>query len=95
LLEHDSYGYEINKSIQESSGGAYELREATLYGVFRRLEENNYIKSYWGDEARGARRRYYQVTPAGREFYIKSIADWKQTIKLINLLIKSEGDHNE
>ena len=50
LLKSDSYGYEINKSIQERTRGRYELKEATLYSAFRRLEETGLISSYWGDE---------------------------------------------
>ena len=45
--------------------GRYELKEATLYTAFRRLEEAGCIRSYWGDEATGARRRYYAITEAG------------------------------
>ncbi|HEK9037034.1 TPA: helix-turn-helix transcriptional regulator, partial [Clostridioides difficile] len=40
LLEKDSYGYEINKSILEKTKGLYELKEATLYTAFRRLEQS-------------------------------------------------------
>ena len=39
LLQHDSYGYEINKVIRKISEDRYELKEATLYTAFRRLEE--------------------------------------------------------
>ena len=51
LLHGDSYGYEINKIISSLSSGRFELKEATLYTAFRRLEEQGYIISYWG--ARG------------------------------------------
>lgn len=51
LLGGDSYGYQINKAIQRKTGGQYELKEATLYTAFRRLEEAGCITSYWGDEA--------------------------------------------
>ena len=91
LLERDSYGYEINKSIQERSGGRYELKEATLYGAFRRLEEAGCIQSYWGNETTGARRRYYRVTPAGRAAYRKSRDEWLETRSLIDLLLSSAG----
>ena len=37
LLRGDSYGYEINKTIESLSGGAFVLKEATLYTAFRRL----------------------------------------------------------
>ena len=59
LIEGDSYGYQINKAISELSEGSFELKEATLYTSFRRLEEKKLISSYWGDENSGARRRYY------------------------------------
>lgn len=55
--EKDSYGYEINKTIAESSGGRYELKEATLYTAFKRLEDAGLISSYWGDQSTGARRK--------------------------------------
>lgn len=54
LMQRDSYGYEINKTVRELSGGRYELKEATLYTAFKRLEETGQIMSYWGSEATGA-----------------------------------------
>ncbi|MCL1975390.1 MAG: PadR family transcriptional regulator [Firmicutes bacterium] len=87
LYNNESYGYKINKAIQEKSGGKYELKEATLYGAFRRLEENGYISSYWGDEATGARRRYYNITPVGRDFFKDCCKEWETAKALINTLI--------
>ena len=49
LNEGDSYGYEIFKKIVEKSDGLYELKEATLYSSYRRLEQEGSITSYWGD----------------------------------------------
>lgn len=91
LIARDSYGYEINKSIQERSAGRYELKEATLYGAFRRLEEAGCIQSYWGNEQTGARRRYYRVTTGGRDTFHRSRAEWLETRQLIDLLIAA-GD---
>ena len=90
LLHKDSYGYEINKSIQEKTGNRYELKEATLYSSFRRLEEAAMISSYWGDETTGARRRYYSITKLGRQVYIKNKEDWEETKDIIELLLKEE-----
>lgn len=93
LIDGDSYGYEINKAIRQKTGGSYELKEATLYTAFRRLEEDRSILSYWGDETTGARRRYYRVTDKGRETYKQRIAEWEEVKTLIDRLIKDgEGD---
>ncbi len=48
LLEGDSYGYQINKSISQKTNEQFELKEATLYAAFRRLEAAGAIKTYWG-----------------------------------------------
>ena len=67
LSHGDSYGYQINKTIATLSDGEVELKEATLYTAFRRLETAGLIQSYWGSETSGARRRYYAITEAGLE----------------------------
>ena len=87
LLHGDNYGYEINKSIMQKTDGRYELKEATLYTAFRRLEQAGFIISYWGDEQTGARRRYYSITEEGRELHKSLIADWNYAKELIDKLI--------
>lgn len=94
LLNGDSYGYQINKSIQQKTSGQYELKEATLYSAFRRLEEAGCINSYWGDEVTGARRRYYSITPRGRVTFSRLKTEWKSASELINTLIAEEGAPN-
>ena len=90
LVHSDSYGYEINKAIQQKTGNQYELKEATLYTAFRRLEESGCISSYWGDENTGARRRYYTITPIGRQTYEKLKNEWNTAKSLIDKLIMDE-----
>ena len=92
LTRGDNYGYEINKSIQQKTDGQYELKEATLYTAFRRLEQAGCITSYWGDEQTGARRRYYRITDTGREIFDVLIDEWKTAKELIDKLIKTEGE---
>ena len=83
----DSYGYQINKTIQERTNQTYELKEATLYSAFRRLEQAGYICSYWGNETTGARRRYYTITKEGREAYQQMRDEWEHSKQLIDHLI--------
>lgn len=91
LLQGDSYGYKINKAINEKTDHKYELKEATLYTAFKRLEENGCISSYWGDENSGARRRYYTITSLGRQTYRQLKTEWKTAKDLIDKLIEDGG----
>lgn len=87
LKDGDSYGYEIYKKIIEKSEGAYELKEATLYSSFRRLEKEGYITSYWGDETQGGRRKYYKITALGENLYNLNKQDWEFAKRIIDKLI--------
>jgi DNA-binding PadR family transcriptional regulator len=88
LIEKDSYGYQINKDIMDKTDNRYELKEATLYSAFRRLEQADLITSYWGDEEVGARRRYYAITQKGRDAYQEYKRDWEDTKSIIDKLLK-------
>ena len=92
LMGGDNYGYEINKSIQQRTGGQYELKEATLYTAFRRLEQAGCISSYWGNEQTGARRRYYSITDSGRDTYAALMSEWNRAKGMIDKLIETEED---
>jgi PadR family transcriptional regulator PadR len=89
LAEQDRYGYEIYKEVLVRSDGEYELKEPSLYSAFRRLETQGYVRSYWGEESQGGRRKYYAITDTGKVYCEKSRQDW-QTIKII--LDKLIGD---
>lgn len=92
LAAGDSYGYEINKAVSQRTGGVYGFKEATLYTAFRRLEENGLIRSYWGQDGPGARRRYYAVTEAGRRQLEAERQTWRETRQVLDALImKEEG----
>ena len=91
LLKSDSYGYEINKIISTLSSGRFELKEATLYTAFKRLEEQGFIASYWGGSGAGARRRYYTITPSGREASHRLILEWLETKEIMDKLLIQEG----
>ena len=90
LSQGDSYGYQINKNVSALSGGLFEMKEATLYTAFRRLETAGYIRSYWGDEQSGARRRYYAITSAGQEKLRADQITWLETKAQIDLLLMEE-----
>lgn len=92
LLDGDSYGYKINKAILQKTENIYELKEATLYTAFRRLEDSGYIYSYWGNENTGARRRYYSITKEGKAECERLKAEWETTKKLIDKLLESDGN---
>lgn len=88
LMDQDRYGYEINNHILKKSGHQYELKEATLYTTFRRLENQGYVTSYWGEQSAGARRKYYSITEKGRTYFHQRIKEWENIKQLLDTLFE-------
>ncbi|MDR0696185.1 MAG: PadR family transcriptional regulator [Christensenellaceae bacterium] len=87
LSAKDSYGYEITKEIIEAGEGLIDVKDATIYTAFRRMETDGLITTYWGDGTFGARRKYYSITKAGSKLYNDRLVEWKQISRLLNNLI--------
>jgi PadR family transcriptional regulator PadR len=77
LAEHDSYGYAILKRVSELSGGRLEWSDGMLYPVLHRLERLGHIAGKWQKSETGRRRRYYRITPQGREQLAAERRQWQ------------------
>lgn len=95
LSRRDAYGYDIVKEVGELSNGEYELKEPTLYSAFRRMEGQGLIRSYWGEESQGGRRKYYSITPSGTQSYRRNLEDWRRARSLIDRLVAATDSSEE
>lgn len=87
LMDTDKYGYEITKLVSENSDQLYDLKEATMYSSLKRLENDSFISSYWGDETRGGRRKYYSITERGIELYAENKQNWDFAQQILKKLL--------
>jgi PadR family transcriptional regulator PadR len=78
ILEKDRYGYEISKEISRRTMDRFQIKEATLYAVFQRLEKKELITSYEGD------------VPLGRAFFREEIEEWRKTKEIIDIFMNLE-----
>jgi DNA-binding PadR family transcriptional regulator len=92
LKDKDSYGYEILKTILDKGNGLIDIRDATIYTAFKRMEKDELISTYWGGEGEGgARRKYYSISDKGKNYYLAKVREWKEINIVLNNLI--EGDN--
>src|SRR5256885_17203630 len=61
------HGYEIGRLIELRSGGMLRFNVASLYPLLYRLEERGWIRGRWVEKAGQRRRRFYRLTPGGRQ----------------------------
>ena len=63
----EMHGYEIARSIQQTSRDVLQVEEGSLYPALQRLELNGWVEGEWGLSANNRRARFYKLTPAGRK----------------------------
>lgn len=88
IIEKDRYGYEISKEVGQRTGQRFEIKEATLYAVFQRLEKKDMIESYYGDFTHGGKRKYYRITTLGKAYYQAMKEEWVATKEIIDLFME-------
>jgi DNA-binding PadR family transcriptional regulator len=70
LAGDDLHGYAILKEVEMRTGGKVRLSTGTLYGIIKRLLGDGLIvelRSRPADAVDDERRRYYRLTPQGRQ----------------------------
>lgn len=75
----DLYGYEIAKRLREQSGEGSPFAEGSLYPVLRSLSTAGWLSSRVVPSYVGPPRRYYRITPTGREVLADRLARWRET----------------
>jgi DNA-binding PadR family transcriptional regulator len=83
LAGEELHGYAILKEVAEQTAGEVQLSTGTLYGIIKRLLADGLIiemRRRPAVENDDARRRYYQLTDAGREV---AVAEARRMEKLV------------
>ena len=77
IARGETYGYEILTALDRQGGRIFGgAREGSVYPVLYRLEETGLISSRIRAEG-GRSRKYYAITPAGREALARQAEEWR------------------
>ena len=82
-LGEPRYGYALIEQLAEQG---LEIEQGTLYPLLRRLEEQGLLESEWNVEGSHPR-RYYVISPVGREVLKALTQEWKQLAKVMDVLL--------
>lgn len=86
LAEEEKYGYLIQQSLREASGGRVDPKAGTLYPLLHRLEEEKLIRSRWESDT-GRRRKWYGLTAKGKKKLHAQADEWFQLADCLTKLL--------
>ena len=81
----DGYGYDIVRRLRD--GGLAEVGDASVYGTLRRLYAAGALTSYVVPSESGPHRKYYGITPVGRDRLKRQRDDWHHFSATLNGLL--------
>lgn len=83
LQDEPLHGYAIIKRADELSSGRVHLATGTLYAALDRLTREKYVDVANEEIVNGRARRYYTLTPEGREALHLEAARMAQAARLV------------
>ncbi len=92
LLEaQPRHGYDLCRLIELRSGGALAFHVTSLYPLLHRLEAQGWIEGKWVEKPDQRRRRYYRLTPKGRQVLRSKQQSWEDFVAAIRQVIGVEN----
>jgi PadR family transcriptional regulator PadR len=81
------YGYQISQQLEKRSDGYFKMNQGLLYPALHRMQQNGWLTAYW-QTIDGRRRKYYALTPLGREALGEQSAEWKTFLEQLHALLR-------
>lgn len=91
LIEEDSYGYKIVKSLTDEG---ISITESTLYPILKRLEKNECLTVY-SVEHNSRLRKFYRITSRGIEQIEEFLNQWDEVKNVYNYIERSYSNANK
>ena len=87
VVRGETYGYEVVEQLRQLDGLA--LTESTVYPVLTRLVRDGCLAARMVRSATGPPRRYYRITPSGRDRLDAMARAWRTLAGSIHFLLPS------
>ena len=90
LREGERYGFELVRELSDADGLV--TSEGTIYPLLTRLRKDELVTTFWRESDSGPPRRYYRLTPAGREALADFAKEWDRFRDSVDgILTRKEG----
>jgi PadR family transcriptional regulator PadR len=83
-----AHGHTIAHVIERRSDAVLQVEHGSLYPALHRLEDREWIASFWGTSENNRRARYYRLTPAGRKRLVEQEGRWDDLVRAIGRVLR-------
>ena len=83
-----AHGHTIAHAIERQSDDVLQVEHGSLYPALHRLEDREWIASFWGTSENNRRARYYRLTPRGRQQLTAQTNRWDELVRAVNRILR-------
>ncbi len=87
LARADSYAYEIASRLSD----AIDMGEGTIYPLMRRMQTDGLVETYLVESSSGPSRKYYRLSPAGRDALTAQSAEWTHFTRAVDAIVANDA----
>ena len=84
LSRADMYGFELVGAISSQ----IQISEGTIYPLLKRIKDEGYVTTYLRESQEGPPRKYYSITPSGRQSLSTMESEWRSLAAGINNILE-------
>lgn len=83
INQRDRYGFELAQQISKH----VDVAEGALYPVLRRMVVDGHCTTYLQESTEGPPRKYYKLTPEGKEYMNVLVSEWRSFVDGVTTLL--------
>ncbi len=88
LILGPAHGHTIARIIEQGSEEVLQVERGSLYPALYRLEDREWIASFWGTSENNRKAKYYRLTAAGRKQLAAATSRWERLVVGISRILK-------
>lgn len=88
LVLGPAHGHTIAHAIERRSDDVLQVEHGSLYPALHRLEDREWIASFWGTSENNRKARYYRLTAAGRKQLSEQTGHWDRLVQAVNRVLR-------
>ncbi len=83
------HGYGISQRLGQMTEGVFSVNVGTIFPALHKLEQEGYLKGYWGRTENNRRARFYQLTRPGARRLRAEEEGWKRVTSAIGKVLEA------
>jgi transcriptional regulator len=87
LITGPAHGHTIAHVIEHTSDEVLQVEQGSLYPALHRLEDRDWVSSYWGTSENNRKAKFYKLTPAGRKQLLVETSRWRELVGAIGRIL--------